>query len=205
LARKRTPSSSTPSYKAEAGADFGPGLRLDRAGRLVSWGGAALVEVENRDDPDISSRRRIVRGARRSDTLAQLEQRKVITKRMRDAAERFLDDCSIASGGAASYSVGMPRGSGVRAGLPERQVKAITRINQVRHLLGLNSRTVFWAVVFENVSLRDFEVSQRIRNGTAQEMLRAAMTALDNHYHAAPDVGRVAANDKHRWPDNIRA
>jgi hypothetical protein len=203
LARKRKPSSSTPSYKAEAGADFGPGLRLDRAGRLVAWGGAALVEVENRDDPDISSRRRIVRGARRSDTLAQLEQRKVITKRMRDAAERFLDDCSIASGGTASDTVGMPSGPATRAGLPERQVNAITRINRVRRLLGLNTGTVFWAIVFENICLRDFEVKHRMRNGTAQEMLQQALTALDDHYHAAPvGCGLKPANDKHQWLDN---
>jgi hypothetical protein len=201
---------SAPSFNAEPGADFGPALRPDKAGRLVTWGGAAMVAIESRDDPAISGRRRIVRGARRSDALAMLEARRVITKRMRDAAERFLDDCSIACGGSACDSIGMPSYSGLRSGLPERQVKAITRVNQVRLLLHSNRGAVFWLVLFENVSLRDFETARRLRHGEAAVLLRASLAALDAHYHGVPVIrlgnGFVSVPDaKHIWPSNIRA
>jgi hypothetical protein len=102
---------------------------------------------------------------------------------MRDAAEQFLDDCSIAAGSTAGDEVGMPCILGARSGLPERQVAAITRVNRVRHLLGFNNGTVFWWVVFENRSLNEYENVHRLRSGNATELLRQALDALDNHYH----------------------
>ena len=181
MPKRRTASVKT--YRAEGGADYGPALRPRADGRLVAWGGAAAIELETRDDPSIVDRRRPVRGARRRDVLCDLQARRVITKRMRDAAEQFLDDCSIASGGSAGDEIGMPGVQGPRVGLPERQVRAITRINAVRLALGLNNGTVFWWVIFDNRSLGDYETSYRLRTGTASELLRAALTALDQHYH----------------------
>lgn len=150
-----------------------------------------MVEIESRDDPDLTDRRRIVRGARRRDALSDLEARKVISKRMRDAAEQFLEDCSIASGASGGDFPGMPSVPGPRSGLPERQVGAITRVNHVRHLLGMNSGTVFWWVVFQNGSLRAYEDAHHMRNGAATKMLKAALDALDAHYQG--DGVRVPA------------
>ncbi len=141
------------------------------------------MAIEYRNDPSVSDRRRVVRGARRRDVMQDLLARKVITKRMADAAERFLTDCSIASGSSAGDLIGMPTVLGTRSGLPERQVRAIARINAVRLQLGLNSGTVFWWVVFRNAPLDAYEARHHLRNGTASEMLRDALTALDEHYH----------------------
>lgn len=182
MARKRK-GSSVPSYKVEGGNDYGPSLRLAKDGRMKSFGGAAAIEVVNRDDPSVTDRRHIVRGARRRDVLVDLEARRVITKRMLHAAEQYLDDCSIASGSTASDEVGMPSVLGPRTGLPERQVKAITRINEVRHLLGLNSGTVFWWVVFNNGSLAAYETAHKLRSGSSTDMLRGGLDALDRYYN----------------------
>jgi hypothetical protein len=172
----------TPGVVAEAGADYGPSLRKGRDGRFRPWGGAVVLDIESRDDPD--NLHAIVRGARRRDGLAELCTRRVITKRHVDAAEQFLDDCSLATGASACGITGMPSVHGARAGLPERQVAAITRINAVRLLLGLHSGTVFWWVVFGNGTVRDWEAAHKMRQGGAgTEMLRAALDALDAHYH----------------------
>jgi hypothetical protein len=181
MPRRRKP--SVPSYKVEGGVDYGPSLRLSRDGRMKSFGGAAEIAVGYRDDPSVTDHRQIVRGARRRDVLNDLEARHVITKRMRDAAERFLEDCSIACGSSGFDELGMPSVSGPRSGLPERQVKAITRINVVRHLLGLNSGNVLWWVVFENNSVDAWEKRFRQRHGTGSDLLRRGLDALDEHYN----------------------
>lgn len=169
----------------DGGADFGPALRLSRDGRLRPWGGAAQVVLETREDPSKPEQRQVVRGTRRRDALFDLEARRVITKRMFDAGEQFLEDCSIASGGSAGDAIGMPSVTGPRTGLPERQVNAITRINEVRHLLGLNEGTVFWWVLFSNGALNDYEKRHHLRNGTASGMLCNALDALDDHYNGS--------------------
>lgn len=181
MARRRQ--STVKTFKAEAGADYGPAMRLRPDGRYAAWGGAAAVVMETRDDPDVVDHRRLVRGARRRDPLTDLEACRVITKRMRDAAEQFLSDCSRASGGAAGTDVGMPSLVGPSAGVPELQMLAIERINIVREKLNIERGTIFWWVLFENGSIRDFEVTRRLRNGSAAQMLRDVLDALDEHYH----------------------
>jgi hypothetical protein len=163
-------------------ADYGPGLHRAKSGRLTNWGGAAQVEVEYRDDPSVTDHRRPVRGSRRRHALFELLQHRVISKTMFDAAQQFLDDCSIASGGSSADIGGMPYVSGPRTGLPERQVNAITRINEVRHLLGLNDGTIFWWVVFNNGALDAYEARHRLRKGTAADLLRKGLDALEQHY-----------------------
>jgi hypothetical protein len=178
--RKRR--SGVPSVRPEPGSDFGPSLRTAHGGRLVAWGGAATIDLEYRADPAIPEYHKTVRGARRRDVLADLLARHVITKPMRDAAEQFLSDCSIAAGGSSGDLTGMPSHATPRAGLPERQLNAISRINRVRALLGLHDRTVFWHVVFHNLSLNDFENRNHLRSGAATTLLIAALNALDAHY-----------------------
>lgn len=175
----------SPGLVAEGGVDYGPSVRLGRDGRYRPWGGAVAIEIESRDDPSVTDHRQIVRGSRRRNTLAHLLALKIITKRHMDAAEQFLDDCSIASGASGCGNLtGMPSLSGPRAGLPERQVEAITRINAVRLLLGLNSGTVFWWVVFNQGGVQDWEIANKMRKGgVGTDLLRTALDALDEHYH----------------------
>ena len=182
---------SVKAYRAEGGADYGPALRPRADGRLVPWGGAAAIEVESRLDPGITDRARLIRGARRRDVLLDLEARRLISKRMRDAAEQFLEDCSIAAGASAGDVVGLPAVTGPRSGLPERQVAAIGRITQVRVLLGLNNGTVFWWVVFFNRSIHDYEREHKLRNGTGAALFRDALQALDEHYHRTTTRNRA--------------
>lgn len=176
--RKRQPK----GIAAEGGADFGPSLRKGRDGRLRTWGGAVEIEVESRDDPTVVDHRQIVRGARRRNGLAELVSRRTITKRMLDAAEQFLDDCSIASGASASGITGLPAVHGSYNGFPDRQLNAIRRVNTVRLLLGLNSTTVFWWVVFDNRGIREWEERHKEQAGVGSELLRSALEALDAHY-----------------------
>lgn len=172
----------TKGFKAEGGADFGPSLRKSKDGRLRPWGGAVELEVGNRDDPSVIDHRQIVRGARRRNGLAELVSRRTITKRMLDAAEQFLDDCSEASGASASGITGLPAVHGSYNGFPERQLKAIARVSTVRLLLGLNSGTVFWWVVFDNGGIRAWETLHKVQPGVGSDLLRAALEALDAHY-----------------------
>lgn len=169
---------------AEASVDYGPSFRLNKAGKLVTWGGAATVDVASRDDPTDPARPRTVRGAKRRHALFELHQHRVIDAAMFHAAQDFLDDCSIACGTGSSGEIGGFGGTaGPRSGLPERQTNAITRINEVRNVLGLNEGTIFWHVVFDNGSIRDYEIRHRLQFGTATQMLRDALNALDRHYH----------------------
>lgn len=139
--------------------------------------------VEDRPDPD-PSRRTPVRGARRRDALHDLKAQGAITKRQFDATWRFIDDCSLASGGGLTANwLASPSGNGPRAGLPEAQVAAITRVREVFHLLGLNTGTVFLRVILDDWALSRCDAVDRVRNGTSARLLCEAMDALDDHYH----------------------
>jgi hypothetical protein len=177
----------------EGGSDYGPSLRLGRDGRLRPWGGASDVVVETRDDPAITTRRTFVRGTRRRNGLAELVSRKTITKRMQDVAEQFLDDCSIAIGASACGITGLPAVHGSYSGFPERQLNAITRVNRIRHLLGLNNGTIFWWVVFDNRGIRDWETLHKAQPGTGSVMLRDALNALDAHYQTGRKTSDLTA------------
>lgn len=163
--------------------DLGPSLRRGTDGRMHAWGGAASVMVEDRPDPD-AARKTPVRGARRRDALRDLYNADTITKRHYDACMRFLDDCSLASGGGLVANwLASPSGNGPRAGLPETQVSAITRVREAFHILGLNNGVVFWRVVLDDWSLNQCDATDRVRKGTSIRLLREAMHALDEHYH----------------------
>lgn len=171
--------------------DGGPALRQTTEGRLVSPRGPGQVVLEDRPDisatPDTRGNLPTVRGARRRTNLNDLISRGTITKRQHDAVIRFLDDCSLASGGGlVANMLGVPSSPSPRAGLPEAQVSAIVRVRQVFHLLGLNSGTVFWCVVFEDWTLTAYDQRFRHRKGTGAEWFRAACTALDEHYDDNP-------------------
>lgn len=171
--------------------DGGPALRQTSDGRLVSPRGPGQVILEDRPDisatPDTKGNLPTVRGARRRTSLNDLVSRGTITKRQHDAAIRFLDDCSMASGGGLVANwLNIPTSPSPRAGLPERQTDAIGRVRRVFHLLGLNSGTVFWCVVFDDWTLAAYDQRFRHRKGTAAEWFRGACTVLDEHYEGAP-------------------
>lgn len=159
--------------------DPGPSVRQRTDGTLISRGPGAVELIDVTDAKGTVTGR----GARRKNVLNDLLAHSVITKRQYDAADRFLGDCSLASGGGLVANVlAMPASPGPRSGLPEAQTAAITRVRQVFHLLGLNSGTVFWWVVFDDRRLGDYDAAHRQREGTASTMLKAALTALDEHY-----------------------
>jgi hypothetical protein len=167
--------------------DPGPSMRQRPDGTLISIGPGA-VELEDRSEPGRDTR---IRGAHRANVLDDLHARHVITKRQHDAAVRFLDDCSLASGGgmvADFMAVRSPPGP--RSGLPEVQTDAIGRVNQVIRLLGLNDGTVFWWVVFKDRRLGEYDAKETQREGTAARMFRDALTALDEHYGKTDDRRR---------------
>lgn len=176
MARRRS------DLRLEAAADYGPGVIRGKDGRM-QYVGAADVIIENRPDPD-PERKHLVRGARRSITIDELFDRKVINKAMRDAANRFLDDLSMAtSGGGAGIGDGIRVAPGSRDGMSERQLLAITRVRRVMNLLGINSDCVFWWVIVGNKAPRQFDERFKLRNGTGADWLRQSLQALDNHYH----------------------
>lgn len=166
---------------APAYIDLGPGLVRDGKGRPRSWGGAADVEVVERVDPDHPNRA-AVKGAQRRDILATMVRGGSIAKPLGDAAARFLDDLSIATGSSYAGFVGMP-GSGVkRDTLPDRQLRAIRRVYAIRNDLGLNDGTVFWWVVLDNQTVRAWEDRFRTRHGDGMTLLRAALEGLADWY-----------------------
>jgi hypothetical protein len=169
-------------------SDFGPCVLRGEDGRM-SYVGAAEIILETREDidrtPDRRGNRPVVRGARRRTSLGEMLTRKVITKRHHDAATRFLDALSLATGGGS----GSPLGDGIRVApgsrtaMPERQLNAITEVRWVMNHLGLNSDTVFWWVVVGNKSPTEFDCRFRIREGTGSDWLRASLDQLDALYH----------------------
>lgn len=185
--RKKRTSSTKPQHVVDAN-DYGPSVRTGKGGRLSYWGGAAEIVVDTVDDTTVAGRPQTIRRARRRNVMFDLMQRGIIERRHYAASEQFLDDCSIASGGSAGDSIaGMPVASGPRQGLPERQIMAVTRVNVVRHLLGLNDGVVFWWIVFSNGGLGDYEIRYRLPRGQAKGMLVNALDALDAHYHGLAD------------------
>jgi hypothetical protein len=150
--------------------------------------GAPEIILEDREDierePDRRGNRPVVRGARRSTTLGEMLVRGVITKRMHDAAVRFLDALSLATGGSGScLGDGIRVAPGSRTAMPERQLHAITEVRRVMNHLGLNSDTVLWWVVIGNKSTAEFDRRFRIREGTGANWLRASLDQLDALYH----------------------
>lgn len=161
--------------------DFGPSVTLDHGIAVSS--GAGVVDLEFRADPD-TPKGALVRGARRRNVVGTLYARGSITKRHHDAVERFLDDCSLASGGGlvanlmnAGRSSPLPR-----AGLPEVQVAAAGRVREVVALLGLLRGSVMWWVVFECRGPGERDAQLRVREGTSSGLFREACEMLDSHY-----------------------
>lgn len=128
----------------------------------------------------------MVRGARRRNVLQDLRDRDVINKNQIDAAHQFLDDCSLAAGGSARFGPLLGGGApGPRAGFPELQSAAVRRVSLAREAARITAGSVFWHVVFQNASLAEYEALHHLRHGTATEMLRDVLDALDQHYHGA--------------------
>lgn len=168
-------------------ADYGPSVRRDRDGKLVSTGPASVI-MEDRDDISArlnkEARRPVVRGARRWCTLDALEKDGVLDKRQVAAANRFLDDLSRAQGGSQASFLAIVVSGGAGMGvLSDEQRKAIRRIMRVRLMLGLNPDTVTWWVVLDNRTPADFDTHFELMHGTGAKWLKAALTALDEHYN----------------------
>lgn len=165
---------------APAYIDLGPGLVRDGKGRPRPWGGAADVEVVERVDPDHPNRA-AVKGARRRNAIASLLAAASITKAQADAADRFLDDLSIAQGSSQAGFLGIPA-AGSRADYPDRQLAAIRRVYAIRGALGLNDGTVLWWVVLGNRSVRAWEDRFGHRHGHGLVLLCDALDGLADWY-----------------------
>lgn len=185
----------------ETVSDYGASIGRDRDGRLVS-SGPAQVMLEDAEDIDYelnkNARRPLVRRARRWCVLrGMLKTGKdgalldgSITVRQYDAANRFLGDCSRAQGGSqASFLNLVVSGSAGRDAFTEDQRIAMRKVMEVRHLLGLNSGTIFWWVVLENKSPREYAAWKKIRWSTAYTMLKDSLSAVDAYYYP-PASGR---------------
>jgi len=161
-------------------SDLGPSVMQRKGdGTLVSRGPGA-VDLEDRADAkgNITGR-----GARRRDVLRSLHTGGTINKRMFDAAQQFIDDCSVASGGGlVANLLAIPMSSGPRSGWPDAQVDALTRVHKIRNHLGFNDGTVFWRVLFVNKSLADCDAEDKFEHGSSARSLKVALTALDIWY-----------------------
>jgi hypothetical protein len=179
--------SARPTTAGEMTSDFGPCVLRGKDGTMT-YVGAPEIILENREDidraPDRRGNRPVVRGARRSTSLGQMLARKVVTKRQHDAAVRFLDALSLATGGSGStLGDGIRVAPGARTAMPERQLNAITEVRRVMTHLGINSDTVLWWVVVGNKTPTAFDRQFRIREGTGADWLRASLEQLDALYH----------------------
>jgi hypothetical protein len=181
IARGRTAVRSVEATTSDLGACVVRGAD----GRLT-YQGAPEIIIETREDidrePDRHGNRPVIRGARRRTSLGQMLARKVITKRMHDAANRFLDALSLATGGSSSGD-GIRVTPGSRTAMPERQLNAITEVRRVMNRLGLHSDTVFWWVVVGNRTPTEFDTRFGLRKGTGCDWLRASLEQLDALYH----------------------
>ncbi len=175
VAKRRANVAVAPVY-----LDLGPGLVRDAKGRPRSWGGAADVEVADRLDPD-HPHRAPVKAARRRNAIAALLAAGSIDKPQASAADRFLDDLSLAQGSSQAGFLGIPA-SGSRKDYPEVQLAAIRRVYAIRARLGLNDGTVIWWVVLGNKSVREWEDRFGHTHGEGMTLLRAGLDGLADWY-----------------------
>jgi len=167
--------------------DYGPALTRDARGNLVSWRGAALVDVDTRPDGDHPTRE--VVGARRRDGLIDLYTRGSLDRAQFAAFARFRDDLSRADGARAHDD-----DSGVRAafsaasyGPGDAQLDASARVAGAWQAMGLIAAGVVSWVVVSAGSVRDYETCKRQRNGSGAAMLRAAADRLIAYYDRRPE------------------
>jgi hypothetical protein len=118
-----------------------------------------------------------------------------ITKPMHGAATRVLDDCSLASGGGlvAGATLGISTSRGPSMGLPERQVDAITRLRAAWAIIEGADREVFFWIVFQDGSPREYERLCKMRHGSAVDAFKATLSDLEAHYagdHGQDNVER---------------
>lgn len=151
--------------------------------------GAPEIILEDREDierrPDAQGNRPLTRGARREMRVSEMWRRGVITKRMHQAAIRFLDDLSFATGGSGGtllgVSVRVTPGGGML--IAERQIDAIARVRWISSRLQLHDNAVFWWVIIRNRSTAEFDRKFRKREGTGAEWLRESLALLDELYN----------------------
>jgi hypothetical protein len=183
---------STALFDPRLSFDPGASLKQRRDGAFRNVGAAAVV-LEDREDidgtPDHRGNLPVIRGARRCNVLNDLASRGVINKRQHNAANRFLDDCSLASGGGLVADLFAIRGGSSNSfheALVD-QVDAIGRVRRMFRLLDLDGGSVIWWVVFDDQRLGDYDTLHRMREGTASGLFRAALTALDDYYNGSPE------------------
>jgi len=169
------------------GADYGTGVVITATGHMRQ-SGAARVVIEDRPDPMPGVDRR-VRGARRFDVIAAMFGDGRLTKRQHDAAQQFRDDLCLAAGRSPGGYTGMPSATGRRDSYPPAQLDAITRVHQVRNLLGINDGTVFWWCVVRNETPKAWEVALRVQHGAGINLLGHSLDGLDMHYFGRPKSG----------------
>lgn len=183
MAQKRHKRSSGPPPIVDGPiTDYGPEVAHLQDGRLRVIGGAARILIEDRVDPTISDRQQLVRGARRATTLLELKNRGVITKFQADAAERFLDDLSLATGSSSCSDLGTRVSSSTKVDMFQVALDAMTRVNQAMVIVRKQNNNVFFWTVFLDRGLREFDQRYRHRNGTGAGMLRDTLSALDALY-----------------------
>jgi hypothetical protein len=172
----------------ELARDFGPCVMRGKDGRM-KFVGAPEIILEDREDieklPDARGNRPLTRGARRDTRVGEMWRRGVITKRMHDAAIRFLDDLSFATGGGgASFGgVSIQVSPVSRIFITDALIDAMERVRQVSERLRFHDNAVFWWVVIRDRSTAEFDRVFRKREGTGAEWLRESLTLLDELYN----------------------
>ena len=138
--------------------------------------------LEHRPDPGITDHVRLVTGLRRRDVLLDLRGQGAITARHYNAAASFLDLCSVADG-MSSRTAGEPGGGRSMDGFPAVRLAAVTRLREAMSTAALYRGTAAWMVVFDNRTLGQVDRELRLRHGTAGDLLRKSLNALDEFFH----------------------
>ncbi len=172
-------------------ADYGPAFHRLSNGEIKRVAGAAEVEIADRPDPDRPDRGRtppVVRGARRYDGVQSMFGDKSPEFK---AAERFRDDCAIASG-ARPNAGGMLGAAGVAShsgGPSDAVLDALARVGDAWHAMGASLSAVVAWVILGNGSIATYERGYQLRHGAGSVQLRSAVERLMGHY-ATLDDGR---------------
>lgn len=177
-------------------ADYGPALTRLPDGSFEATA-AGTVVLEDRPDPDHTGRTRLVRGARRDATIDRLYRTGSLTKPLYDAAQRLLDDCSLASGTRTTTDLLSAGGGGAPGGPTEAQVRALTRVRDVFEAIPINRDSALWWCLFWQpiASMAAYDAHHRVRSGTGSKRLKDDLGKLDTWYNpprkATEATGRV--------------
>ncbi len=176
-------------------SDYGP-LLDTRGCPLYGSRDIDILDRPDPDRPDTGRTQHTVRGARRHDAVAAVYGARSPELR---AADRFRDDCAIASGAAQEGATGGLHGQWDpgRYGASDAVLDALQRARGAWQAIGLTLTGITGECILGNMKLETWCATYRRHHRTASRMLRDAISRLMEHYETLDSRAVNVAGSRH--------